>query len=78
MFKLYVALFLITNGIPAQEPSGIIPNNTVFKTQEECDKYFETDVGKKAHMALEFMVNRGDKKYMMKSLCAEVAKGELI
>ncbi len=78
MFKLYVALFLITNGVPAQEPSGIVPNNTVFQTREECDNFFETDAGKKAHMALEYMVNRGDKKFMMKSICAEIVKGESI
>lgn len=78
MFKLYVALFLITNGVPAEEPSGIIPNNNIFQTQEECDNYFETDDGKKAYTFLESTVNRGDKKFMMKSLCAEIAKGESI
>ncbi len=78
MFKLVVTLFLITNGVPAGEPSGSIPNNRVFQSKEACEGYFETEAGKLSKQALEIMVGAHGEKFEMKVSCVSASKGESI
>lgn len=76
MYKLLVTLYLITNGVPAEQPSGKIPNRQVFQTQEECVNFFNTDTGKQAKSYLETMVGQHGEKFKMDVSCVEVVKGE--
>ena len=76
MFKLYVAVFLITNGVAAEQPSGVVPNKNVFPTQEACMGYFDTDAGKKSKLALDAMLEAQGSKYETKVFCVEITKGE--
>ena len=78
MFKLIMTLFLITNGVPADEPSGAIPNNKVFPTEEACKGYFETDAGKLSKQALEIIIGTHGEKFEMKISCVSTAEGEQI
>jgi len=78
MFKLIVTLFLIIDGVPAAEPSGAIPNNKVFPTEEACNGYFDTDAGKLSKHALEIMIGTHGEKFEMKVSCVSAAKGEAI
>lgn len=74
MFKLYVMLFLISNGVVAEQPSGMIPNKKVFPTQEACTKFLESDAGKQAMVYLESVVGQTGKQFKMETTCA--ADGE--
>jgi hypothetical protein len=78
MFKLVVTLFLITNGVPADEPSAKIPNNKVFPSEEACRGYFDTDAGKLSKQALEIMIGTHGEKFEMKVSCTSISKGEQI
>ena len=69
-FKLYVTLFLITNGVVAEHPSGMIPNKKVFPTQEACTQFLESDDGKKAMVYLETVVGQTGKQFKMETTCA--------
>jgi hypothetical protein len=42
MFKLVALLFLVTNGVPADQPSGSIKKNELFKSEQDCKDYFDT------------------------------------
>ena len=78
VYKLVVTLFLMTNGVPAEEPSGSIPNRTEFQTEEACKGYFDTDAGKKAKQALEMMIEARGDKFDMKVSCVPTSHGEQI
>lgn len=53
MFKLILALFVITNGAPAETPSQVMTyNHSAFETQESCMEFFGTDDGRAATTAL--------------------------
>ncbi len=79
VYKLVVTLFLMTNGVPAEEPSGSIPNRTEFQTEEACKGYFDTEAGKKAKEYLEVVVGRSGEKFDMRVSCVPSgAKGEKI
>ncbi len=79
VYKLVVTLFLMTNGVPAEEPSGSIPNRTEFQTEEACKGYFDTEAGKKAKEYLEAVVGRSGEKFDMRVSCVPAeSKGEKI
>jgi hypothetical protein len=53
MFKLIAALFIVTNGAPAEHPAHIMTyNHATFETEESCKDYLETDMGRAAITAI--------------------------
>ena len=55
MFKLIIALFVIANGAPAQQPAHIINfNHSAFETEESCMEFIGTDEGRVAVAAFSF------------------------
>lgn len=57
MFKLVALLFLVTNGVQAEKPSGVLKNKTTFPTVEACKDYFGTEAGKQAKSAIDEMIS---------------------
>ena len=53
MFKLFALLFVITNGVTAEKPSGALRNNETFATIEACQNYYDGEKGAMAKKALE-------------------------
>ena len=53
MFKLIAALFIVTNGAPAEHPTHIMTyNHSTFETEDSCKEFLDTDVGKAATTAI--------------------------
>lgn len=53
MFKLIIALFLISNGAPAEQPSHVMTyNHSAFETEESCMELIGTDEGRVATAAI--------------------------
>lgn len=53
MFKLIAALFVVTNGAPAEHPAHIMTyNHATFETEESCKGYLDTNDGKAAVTAI--------------------------
>ena len=53
MFKLIAALFLITNGVPAEQPAHIMTyNHSSFETEQSCMEFLGTDEGRVATTAI--------------------------
>lgn len=53
MFKLIAALFVITNGVPEDQPTHVMAyNHSTFETQESCMEFLGTDVGRVAVAAI--------------------------
>lgn len=46
MFKFVVIFFLMTNGEPAEEPLGMSVWRNTFPTEELCQQYYASDLGK--------------------------------
>jgi hypothetical protein len=40
MWKLVATLFVVTNGVPADQPSGSIKRNQTFPTEQACKGFF--------------------------------------
>jgi len=53
MFKLFALLFVVTNGVQADKPSGALRYNEKFDTIEACQNYFDGEKGEAAKKALE-------------------------
>jgi hypothetical protein len=53
MFKLIALLFLVTNGVSAEEPWTSIPNKMVFPSEEACKTFIDSDEGKLSKARLE-------------------------
>jgi hypothetical protein len=53
MFKLIAFLFLVTNGVTAEQPSGSLKASVTFPTEEACMNYFDTDAGRASQLKLE-------------------------
>ncbi len=56
MFKLVALLFLVTNGVQAEKPSGMITNEENFPSREICKGYLGSEQGAEFKKALENMV----------------------
>lgn len=55
MFKLIVAMFVVTNGVPAENPSQVMTyNHSAFDTEEACMEFFGTEDGRSVSAALSF------------------------
>ncbi len=53
MFKLIAALFLVNNGVPAEQPAHIMTyNHSAFYTEEACVEFLSTDEGRVATTAI--------------------------
>lgn len=53
MFKLILALFVVTNGAPADAPTHIMTyNHSAFETEESCMEFMGTDEGRVATAAI--------------------------
>jgi hypothetical protein len=53
MFKLIVALFMVTNGVPADAPVHVMTyNHSAFESQESCMEFFGTDDGRAVYAAM--------------------------
>jgi hypothetical protein len=59
MFKLIVALFLVTNGAPAETPSQVMTyNHSAFDTQAACMEFFGTDNGRAVDVAFSLIARQ--------------------
>jgi len=45
MFKLVAVIFAVVNGVPAEQPSQVLPYNADFETLEACMDFAKTDEG---------------------------------
>jgi hypothetical protein len=53
MFKLIAALFVVTNGAPAEQPAHIMTyNHSTFETEESCMEFIGTETGRAATTAI--------------------------
>jgi hypothetical protein len=53
MFKLIIALFLVTEGVPAEQPSHVMTfNHSAFETEESCMEFIGTNEGRVATAAI--------------------------
>lgn len=53
MFKLIIALFVVSNGAPAEQPAHIMTyNHSAFETEESCMEFIGTDEGRVATAAI--------------------------
>jgi hypothetical protein len=63
MFKLIAMLFVVTNGVPAETPTGSVQyNNSLFPTMEACMSFLGSDEGKSA---TEYLQEISRKKQML-------------
>lgn len=46
LFQVVTLLFVVTNGVPANEPNAQMRNPRHFETMEACQEYLESDAGK--------------------------------
>jgi hypothetical protein len=69
MFKLVALLFLVTNGVQAEKPSGHLTNRTTFPTEGACKSYFDTDAGKKAKSAIDELIVAQDGELVAEMVC---------
>jgi len=47
MFKLIAALFLVTGGTVAEQPSHVMTyNHSTFETEASCMEFMETETGR--------------------------------
>ena len=56
MFKLVAFIFLVTNGITAEESSTSIRNKRSFPSEEACLKFIDSEDGKIAKSSLDAML----------------------
>ncbi len=53
MFKLIAALFLVSNGVPAEQPAHVMTyNHSTFETEESCMEFIGTETGRAATFAI--------------------------
>jgi hypothetical protein len=53
MFKLIAALFVVTNGVPAEQPAHVMNfNHSAFETEESCTEFLGTDDGRASVFAI--------------------------
>jgi len=53
MWKLIAALFVVTNGVPADEPAHVMSfNHAAFETAETCMEFLGTEDGRAAVAAI--------------------------
>jgi hypothetical protein len=53
IFKLIAALFVVTNGIPAENPTHVMNfNQSAFETEESCTEFLGTDDGRASVFAI--------------------------
>jgi hypothetical protein len=53
MFKLIAALFVVTNGVPAEAPTHVMTyNHSTFETEESCMEFIGTETGRAATFAI--------------------------
>ena len=69
MFKLVALLFIVTNGVQAENPSGVLRNRTTFPTEEACKAYFGTDAGKEAKSAIDELIVAQDGALVVEMAC---------
>lgn len=69
MFKLVALLFLVTNGVQAEKPSGVLKNKTMFPTVEACKDYFGTDAGKQAKSAIDELIKAQEGALVAEMAC---------
>lgn len=69
MFKLIVALFVVTNGVPSNQPSGQFKNNQQFETEKSCMEYFSTEQGALARAAIDEFLQSQQGRLAAKFAC---------
>ena len=53
MFKLIAALFVVSNGVPAEQPTHVMTyNHSTFETEESCMEFIGTEDGRAATFAI--------------------------
>lgn len=53
MFKLIAALFVVSSGVPAEQPTHVMTyNHATFETEESCMEFIGTETGRVATMAI--------------------------
>jgi hypothetical protein len=53
MFKLIAALFVVTGGVPADQPTHVMTyNHATFETEESCMEFIGTETGRVATTAI--------------------------
>ena len=72
MFNLIALLFLITNGITSEKPSGALRANVAFTSEEDCKKYLEAAPGKELKAALLASLKAHHQKMAVKFSCVEI------
>lgn len=76
MFKLFVMLFAIANGSPANKPSLVIELKPGFETREECIGFLKSEEGAKAKKAIESAADEIDGDVAIKSVCMKAKEGK--
>lgn len=70
MFKLIVAMFVVTNGVPADTPSQVMTyNHSAFDTEESCMEFFGTEDGRAVSAA--FSLGARQQGVAVKFACVE-------
>lgn len=68
MFKFVAAIFLLTNGVPSDDPATVMTyNQKTFQTEASCLEFPKTDEGKAAMARLDV----GDKPLIVRFGCIE-------
>jgi hypothetical protein len=70
MFKLVAMIFIVTNGVPADQPSSVIPNKRVFTSYETCMEFLAADAGKESMERFNKKVDMD--KVVVRFVCAEI------
>jgi hypothetical protein len=53
MFRLIAALFVVTGGVPADQPAHVMTyNHATFETEESCMEFIGTETGRVATTAI--------------------------
>lgn len=53
MFNLVVAIYVIVNGVPSEQPAQVFSYNQSFETEEACTEFSKSDEG----MVLRYSLN---------------------
>lgn len=74
MFQMVALLFVITNGVPAEEPSAVVPNKgRIFQSEELCMKFLSSDVGLASMHKFNKIISDQNGKILARFGCAEMA-----
>jgi len=75
MFSLVAVLFIVTNGVMAEQPSGHFKNKMQFKTEQSCQEYLNSEQGQSSRLFIETLIDEQKGRLAAKFICVQVGGG---